>query len=89
MKFKSILNRETTTSRALLSMCLLGGTKELKTQQELAAYLENCYGANLSSNISTKGKAQIIHLTSSFVNEKFLPTSDNLFKNCAKIYCDK
>lgn len=80
MKFKSILNRETTTSRALLSMCLLGGTKELKTQQELAAYLENCYGANLSSNISTKGKAQIIHLTSSFVNEKFLPTSDNLFK---------
>ena len=80
IKFKSILNRETTSTRALLSMCLLGGTAKLKTQQELASYLESCYGANLSSNVSTKGKAQIIHLTSSFVNEKFLPTSENLFK---------
>jgi len=79
IKFKNTLKRETTTVRSLLAMSLLGGTAKLTTQQALASYLENCYGANLSSNISTKGTAQIIHLTSSFVNEKFLPTEENLF----------
>lgn len=80
IKFKNELKRDTTSIRSLLAMSLLGGTQTLTSQQELASYLENCYGANLSSNISTKGKAQIIHLTSSFVNEKFLPTSENLFE---------
>ena len=88
IKFKNTLDRSTTSIRALLSLCLLGGTEQLKTQQELASYLENCYGANLASNISTKGKAQIIHLTSSFVNEKFLPTNENLFKKQVDLMVD-
>ena len=88
IKFKNTLNRLTTSKRALLSLCLLGGTQKLKTQQELASYLENCYGANLASNISTKGKAQIIHLTSSFVNEKFLPTNEDLFKKQVDLMVD-
>ncbi len=80
IKFKNDLKRETTTLRSLLAMCLLGGTETLINQQQLASYLENCYGANLSSNISTKGQAQIIHLTSSFVNERYLPSAKGLFK---------
>lgn len=88
IKFKNELNRESTTIRSLLTMCLLGGTSKLRGQQELASYLENCYGANLASNITTKGKAQIIHLTSSFVNEKFLPTKEALLKKQVELMHD-
>ena len=80
IKFKHDLTREDTTVSSLLAMCLLGGTSSLPNQQALASYLEGCYGANMSSHISSKGEAQIMHLTSSFVNEKFLPTQEDLFK---------
>lgn len=79
VKFKNKLTRDTSTVRSLLSMVLLGGTKDLPSMKELAVYLEEMYGASLSTNVSTKGKAQIIHLTSSFVNEKYLVEKEGLF----------
>lgn len=79
IKFKNALTRETTTVRSLLSMVLLGGTAKLPSMKDLAVYLEEMYGASLSSNVSTKGSAQIIHLTSSFINENYLVEKENLF----------
>lgn len=80
MKFKNDLQKETSTLRSLLSMVLLGGTENLPSIKDLAIYLEEMYGANLSTNVSTKGKAQIIHLTASFVNEKFIVEKEGLFQ---------
>lgn len=80
MKFRSDLTRENTTIRSLLSMVLLGGTRQLPSTQALAIFLENMYGASLSSNVSTKGSAQIISLTSSFINDSYLPAKEGLFK---------
>lgn len=80
IKFRNDLTRETTTLRSLLSMVLLGGTKNLPSVKDLAIYLEEMYGANLTSNISTKGSAQIVHLSSTFVNENYLVTDENLFE---------
>lgn len=80
IKFKNDLKRDTSTLRSLLSMVLLGGTKNLPSIKDLAIYLEDRYGANLSTNVSTKGKAQIIHLTSSLVNEKFIVEKEDLFQ---------
>ena len=80
MKFKNDLTRETATLRSLLSMVLLGGTRQLPSIKSLAIHLEDLYGANITSNVSTKGQAQIIHLSSTFVNENYLVSSEALFE---------
>lgn len=80
IKFKNRLTKDTTTIRSLLSMVLLGGTQKLPSMKELAIYLEEMYGANLTTHISTKGSAQIIHLTTTFINEAYLPNNEALFE---------
>lgn len=88
IKFKNQLTRETTTIRSLLSMVLLGGTAKLPSTKELAIYLEKMYGASLSSHVSTKGSAQIIHLTSTFVNEQYLIQAEPLFEKQVQLMKD-
>ncbi len=78
LRLQNELTRKTSTLRTLLTFILIGSTKKYPTTKELAGYLDDMYGARLSSNISSKGHSHIIHLYSSCVNENYLPEHENL-----------
>lgn len=78
LRLQSELTRETTTIRTLLTFILIAATKKYPSTKELASYLDENYGARLSTNVSTKGQSQIINIHMSFVNDIFLPDSESL-----------
>lgn len=80
IKLRQDLSRKTTTIRSLLAMCLLGGTAKLPGMQKLSIALDELYGASMATNVSSKGKAQIIHLTSTFVDDLYLVENEGLFE---------
>ncbi len=80
IKLRQDLDRKTTTMRSLLAMCLLGGTAKLPGMQQLSIALDQLYGASMATNVSSKGKAQIIHLTSTFVDDLYLVENEGLFE---------
>lgn len=88
IKMVSELTRKNTTLRALLSMVLLGGTAKLNSLQALSTYLENMYGASFSTNVSTRGKAQILHLTTTFIDEQYLVEKEDLFSKQLQLMHD-
>lgn len=88
LKLKNLLKRETTTVRTLLSFMLTAGTKEFPSTKLFSKALEDMYGARFGSNIGTKGKSQILNLTSICINEEFLPYKENLLKKQIKIIND-
>lgn len=88
LKLQSPLLKETTTLRTLLTFVLIAATKKYPSTKQLAAYLDENYGASLSTHVSTKGKSQIININTSFVNDKFLPTKENLLKKQLQLLND-
>lgn len=88
LKLKNLLQKETTTIRTLLSFMLTTGTLEYPSTQTFSQHLEDLYGAKFGSNIGTKGKSQIINLTSICINEEYLPYKDTLLEEQIKIMKD-
>lgn len=88
LKLKNLLTKETTTVRTLLSFMLTAGTKDFPSTKAFSQYLEEMYGARFGSNVGTKGKSQIINLTSVCINEEFLPYQENLLEKQIKIMND-
>lgn len=88
LRLQSPLTRETTTMRTLLTFVLIAATRKLPSTKTLAMYLDDNYGARLSSNIGTKGKSQIINVNTSFINEVYLPQKDSLLMNQIQLISD-
>lgn len=88
LRLQSPLTRKTTTIRTLLTFVLTAATRQYPSTKELAAFLDDNYGARLSSTIGTKGQSQIINLYSSFVNEMFLPEKDSLLIRQVQLLSD-
>lgn len=88
LRLQSPLTKEHTTLRTLLTFVMVAATKKYPSTKELASYLDECYGARLSTNITTKGKSQIINVYSSFVNELYLPTKESLLKDQIQLMSD-
>lgn len=88
LKLKNLLQRDTTTIRTMLSFMLTAGTKEYPSSKSFSKHLEEMYGARFRSNIGTKGKSQIINLTSVCINEEFLPYKENLLEEQIRILND-
>lgn len=80
LRLQNHLKRETATLRTLLTFVLIASTNQYKTTKELAAYLDEMYGARLSNNILSKGKSHIMQLYSGCVNENYLPERESLLK---------
>lgn len=78
LRLQSPLTKETTTLRTLLTFVLIAATKKYPSTKEISSYLDDNYGARLSTNVSTKGQSQIMNIYTSFVNEKFLPQKESL-----------
>lgn len=88
LKLKNLLQRETTTIRTLLSFMFTAGTKEFPSTQSFSQHLEDMYGAKFGSNIGTKGKSQIINITSICINEEYLPHKEPLLEEQIKLLND-
>lgn len=80
LRLQSPLTKETTTLRTLLTFVLIAATKKYPSTKLLSSYLDENYGARLSTNVSTKGQSQIINIHTSFVNDRFLPHQESLMK---------
>ena len=88
LRLQNHLTRQDTTLRALLTFVLIAATKKHPSTQALASYLDECYGAGVSTNVASKGKSQIINIYSQFVNEDYLPVKENLLKEQIQLMSD-
>ena len=80
LRMQNLLTKETTTMRTLLTFVLIASTKKYPTTKELASYLDENYGARLSTNVNTKGKSQVMNIYTSFVDDQYLPDNESLFE---------
>jgi len=88
LRMQSPLLKETTTLRTLLTFVLIGATRKYPSTKLIASYLDDNYGARLSTNITTKGQSQVINVYTSFVNEAYLPVQESLLKNQIQLLSD-
>ena len=70
---------EGVTRRALVPMILQRGSRRFPDMQALSRYLENLYGAGLSSGVAKVGEWHVVKFQMEVVNERFLPGEDDLF----------
>ncbi len=82
------LNRESVTKNALLTAVLRRGTKNLPTQEEISKSLENMYGASFDCGVEKTGDNHILKFYLESINNEFLPTQENLSKECMNILLD-
>lgn len=88
LRLQSPLKKETTTLRTLLTFVMIAATQDYPSTKKIASYLDDCYGARLSANISTKGKSQIININTSFVNGDYLPSKEDLLVKQIELMSD-
>lgn len=96
-KFKTILfsvfittklNREDVTKNALLTSVLRRGTKNLNSQELISQNLENMYGASFDCGVDKVGDNHVLKFYLESINNDFLPTNENLSKQCFSILLD-
>ena len=82
------LDRKTITQNALLASVLRRGTKNMTTQEEISKNLENMYGASFDCGVEKSGNNHIIKFFIESINNNFLPSQENLSKECMEILLD-
>lgn len=70
--FKSDLDKQTVTKRAILSYVLKNASRKYPTQQLLQARLDDLYGAALSSGLSKRGDQHVVSFSLTVAGERFL-----------------
>ena len=88
LRLQSPLLKETTTMRTLLTFVMMAATQDYPSTKSLARYLDENYEASLSTHITTKGKSHVINVTTSFVNDAYLPTKENLLEKQLQLLSD-
>lgn len=82
------LDRETVTKNALLAAVLRRGTQKLPTQEDISKELENMYGASFDCGVEKTGDNHVMKFYLESINNDFLPTQENLSKECMEILLD-
>lgn len=88
LRMQSQLTKEETTLRTLLTFVLVAATNKYPSTQEIAAYLDENYGARLSTNVASKGQSQVMNVYTSFVNDVYLPRPENLLEKQIQLLSD-
>lgn len=88
LRLQNLLKKEDTTLRTLLTFVLVAATKKYPSTQALASYLDENYGARLSTNVASKGKSQVMNVYTSFVNDVYLPHPENLLEKQIQLLSD-
>lgn len=79
------LSKEEASYNALLPYVLKSGCGLCKNTAEIAHYLENLYGADLSVGILKKGEDQIIAFDAETISDKFAANGESLLKDLLKL----
>lgn len=79
------LCEEEASMNALLPYILKRGCSLCKDTSEIAKYLENLYGATLSSSVLKKGDDQIIAFTAETISDKFAANNEDLLTDLVKL----
>ena len=82
------LDRQTVTKNALLTAVLRRGSKNFPTQDLISKNLEKMYGASFDCGVEKTGDNHILKFYLESINDKFLPTEENLSKECLQILLD-
>ena len=82
------LDRETVTKNALLTAVLRRGTNNIQSQDQISKKLEEMYGASFDCGIEKTGDNHIMKFYLEALNEKFLPTKEELTKQCIDLLFD-
>ena len=82
------LNREDVTKNALLTAVLRRGTRKMPTQEEISKSLENMYGASFDCGVEKTGDNHVLKFYLESINNEFLPSDENLSKECLDILID-
>lgn len=82
------LNKDTVTKNALLTAVLRRGSKNYQTQEIISQNLENLYGASFDCGVEKSGDNHLLKFYLESINNEFLPTKENLSKECFEILCD-
>ena len=82
------LDRETVTKNALLTAVLRRGTNNIQSQDQISKKLEEMYGASFDCGIEKTGDNHIMKFYLEALNEKFLPTKEELTKQCVDLLFD-
>ena len=82
------LDRETVTKNALLAAILRRGTSNIQSQDQISKKLEEMYGASFDCGIEKTGDNHIMKFYLEALNEKFLPTKEELTKQCIDLLFD-
>lgn len=82
------LDRQTITKNALLTAVLRRGSKNFPTQDLISKNLEKMYGASFDCGVEKTGDNHILKFYLESINDKFLPTEENLSKECLQILLD-
>ena len=82
------LNRENITKNALLTAVLRRGTKKLASQEEISKSLENMYGASFDCGVEKSGDNHVMKFYLESINNEFLPSEENLSKECMESLLD-
>lgn len=88
LRLQSSLLKETTTIRTLLTFVLVAATQDYPSTKTLATYLDENYGASLSTHITTKGQSHIMNVTTSFINDAYLPSPEHLLEKQLQLVSD-
>ena len=82
------LSRDTVTKNALLTAVLRRGTKKLDSQEEISKELEEMYGASFDCGIEKSGDYHTIKFYLELLNNKYIPTQENLSQNGINLLLD-
>ena len=82
------LNKEDVTKNALLTAVLRRGTDKMPTQEEISKNLENMYGASFDCGVEKTGDNHVLKFYLESINNEFLPSEENLSKECLDILID-
>lgn len=79
------LNQEEASMNALLPYVLKRGCKMCKNSTEIAHFLENLYGANLSAGVLKKGEDHIIEFDAETISDKFAANNEELISELVSL----
>lgn len=74
------LEKESVSKNALIPFVLYRGSEKYPDSRSFKIQLDYLYGAELNVSVWKRGELQIINFSLEIVNEKYLPTNENLFK---------
>ncbi|WP_034550837.1 EF-P 5-aminopentanol modification-associated protein YfmF [Carnobacterium funditum] len=78
IKFRTPLDKENITKRALLSSIIETNSEKYPTQTTLRSELSNLFGAGFGSSVTKKGTVHVLTLSLNVVNEKYLTMGDSI-----------